>query len=420
MLNRMLGLLALSLGLSALTLSLSTARADDAKKKEEPVAPATVPAEAKSGNADVDDLNEVTLKLWAASQEQAGEGNLAWLPTVTARSVLVLGTASSGSAKKEFDTTFPFLAKKREKEYGGLLMAAGNDKLVLKTTSALWAKAGVKVRPTLIKAIDTNLGVKTFITPKDEPAVKINAWIASVTDGKVKDGVSADTFKSDPPFVLTNAATIKGSWATGFKSARNVEGEFTLADAKTKVKVNFMQQQLSVVTFDVTDGTALAMPLDGGAFALYILPKDGKTLDDVIKGLTAIAIRDAADKAATGAKKETAIAIPKFRCESTLDLKKTATALGIKKAFDASASPSDLSFEELTPSDIFVAAWTQKTTHSWDEGGFEGTAIETVVTGTRSVGPAAEVTFKADRPFVFVVLEKGLIIDLVRVNNPKK
>ena len=88
MLNRMLGLLALSVGLSALTLSLSTARADDAKKKEEPVAPATVPAEAKSGNADVDDLNEVTLKLWAASQEQAGEGNLAWLPTVTARSVL--------------------------------------------------------------------------------------------------------------------------------------------------------------------------------------------------------------------------------------------------------------------------------------------------------------------------------------------
>ena len=117
---RMLGLLALSACLAALP--CLSARADDEKKKEAPVAPATVPvAEAKSGNADIDDLNEVTLRLWSASQDQSGEGNLAWLPTVTARSVLVLGTASSGSAKKEFDTTFPFLAKKREKEYGCLL-----------------------------------------------------------------------------------------------------------------------------------------------------------------------------------------------------------------------------------------------------------------------------------------------------------
>ena len=416
---RMLGLLALSACLAALP--CLSARADDEKKKEAPVAPATVPvAEAKSGNADIDDLNEVTLRLWSASQDQSGEGNLAWLPTVTARSVLVLGTASSGSAKKEFDTTFPFLAKKREKEYGGLLMAAGNDKLVLKTTSALWAKAGVKVRPTLMKAIDTNLGVKTFITPKDEPAAKVNAWIASVTDGKIASGVSADTFKSDPPFVLTTAATIKGSWATAFKGTRTAEGEFTLADGKSKVKAQLMNQQIAAVTFDVTDGTALALPLDGGAFALYLLPKDGKTLDDVIKGLTAISVRDAADKAATGEKKQTAVTILKLKCESTLDLRKTATALGIKKAFDASASPSDLSFEELTPSDIFVAAWTQKTTHAWDEGGFEGTAIEPVVTGARGAGPAAEVTFSANRPHLFVVVEKGLIIDLVRVNNPTK
>ncbi len=417
---RTLGLLALTTALTVL--SFVPAQADDAKK-DTPKEPAVVPAaapDAKSGNSDIDDLNSLTLALWAASQDQAGDGSLSWLPTVTHRSVFVVGRSASGTAKKETDAAFPILTKGRDKEYGAIFTGAGGEKLPLKATAAIWVKSGVKVRPTLMKQFDSNFGVKTFITPSESPADKVNAWISSVTDGKVVAGVTADTFKGNPPVVMTTAATIKGTWASTFSAKKTAEREFTLSDGKSKVKVPFMSQRGEFVTFDVTDGTALALPLDGGAVAIYVLPKDGKTVDDVVKALTATVVRDAADKASSGAKKTTDVIVPKFKHESLLDLKKTAIALNVKKAFDSSASSADLSFEELTPSDIYLASWTQKTTHEWNENGFEGTAVEVLVAMARGIDPPADVTFRADRPFLFMVVEKGLIVDLARVNNPTK
>ena len=418
---RTLGLLALS----ALVVALATVNSNSyaQEKKKEAVALPAAPMPTAVAAIDLTaELNDSALKIFAALQPQIGEGNSVWFPTVTGQSTNVVRLASSGTARTEIDTTFPYLTKGKEKEVGSMLSGVGNDKLSFKMETLLLLGKGVGTRPTFTKNAKAFYGVHTFGIPTDRPADAVNAWFGAQSGGKLKDVVSPSLFSGSLRLMLTTAATIKGDWVDGFDKTDSKEAEFTLSDEKTKVKTKFMKKDSSYFVGEVTDGQVLVIPVKGNASALFIVSKAGKKVEDVIKSLTAADIKGIVEKAGKpDATKKAEVSIPVIKTSGSSDLKKAFTALGIKKAFDPKPSPSDLSFDEMTSEDVAIGEFFQKATISIDETGFEGAAAEVVTFRARGIDLTPKVQFNVDRPYLFLVInEKGLIATMVRVNNPTK
>jgi len=110
------------------------------------------------------------------------------------------------------------------------------------------------------------------------------------------------------------------------------------------------------------------------------------------------------------------LGLPRFRVESSFSLKAAMQALGMQTAFTERADFGGISSSEaLLIQDIF-----HKSFADIDESGTEAAAATAVVIGTTSI-PLSPTVFRADRPFLFFILDKktNAIVFAGRVVDPR-
>lgn len=110
------------------------------------------------------------------------------------------------------------------------------------------------------------------------------------------------------------------------------------------------------------------------------------------------------------------LALPKFELESTADLTNPLQAMGMKKAFSWQADFSGISRDiPLSISQVF-----QKANITVDEEETEAAAATDVVIERIMLPPRPTVSFRADRPFFFVIRHRktNLVLFLGRVEKP--
>ena len=134
---------------------------------------------------------------------------------------------------------------------------------------------------------------------------------------------------------------------------------------------------------------------------LFILPEDGKTLQDLKKSLD-LKMWNKIDKSFKEYKVD--VKIPSFAITYDSSLKNTLQKLGIVDAFNPSAAEFRLMTKEEAP---WVSDVRQKARIIIDENGVEASAVTIVGMGLSiSNGPQqAEKTFHADRPFLYAITE---------------
>ena len=223
----------------------------------------------------------------------------------------------------------------------------------------------------------------------------INQWASDHTEKMIDKVLDADSFDPSAISYLLNAIYFKGAWSEKFDKQATVEEPFDGGE-----KVPMMHQQH---TFDYTqtaDCQALRLPYGNNAYRMTILlPSAGKTVGDVMKGMTAESWKKLQDGMPA---QLVDVKLPRFETQSDIDMKEILTAMGITKAFTASAD-----FSRFCNAPAFISTMKHVVHIKVDEEGTEGAAVTNTGFVSSAGNDVKAIDFHANRPFVYVISEQS-------------
>ncbi len=118
-------------------------------------------------------------------------------------------------------------------------MAKQVDQYELRNANSLWIDASFKISPKYQSIIAENYRPTEAIAAnfREQPEVerkRINDWVATQTEDKIRDIVPEGTIDKQTRLVIANAIYFKGTWSEPFAENATQTAEFTGRDASTK------------------------------------------------------------------------------------------------------------------------------------------------------------------------------------------
>ena len=250
---------------------------------------------------------------------------------------------------------------------------------------------------------------------KSAEALKvINGWCSKNTGGmipKVLDDVSPDIL-----CYLLNAVYFKSEWKEKFKKEQTADTPFTdEAGAKTTVKMMKQYHEFPYAETEVFQ--AVRLPYGNGAFAMTaFLPTDGHTIADVTATLRKsdwAALRESFDDC------DVDLWLPRFESKFNILLNDMLRAMGMPDAFDGAKAD----FSPMSDFALCLSFVQQHAAIKVDEEGTEAAAVSSAGMEKNSAPmPGRQVTFHADRPFIYLITESstGAVLFAGRFSNKEK
>ncbi|XP_041595757.1 serpin B3 isoform X2 [Vulpes lagopus] len=232
-----------------------------------------------------------------------------------------------------------------------------------------------------------------FNNAAEESRKKINSWVESQTNEKIKDMFPKDSL-NHTILVLVNAVYFKGQWDTKFDTKNTVEKEFWL-DKDLQAKI-------------------LEIPYKGKYLSMMLLlPHEVDGLQKLEDQLTAEKLIEwtSSQNMSNG---QVDLYLPRFKVEESYELKATLKALGMVDAFNTKSA----NFSGMTGrQDLVVSKVRHKSFVEVTEEGTEAAASTDVEVIAKS---APTYLFHCDHPFLFFIKHNktNSILFLGRVSSP--
>ena len=228
----------------------------------------------------------------------------------------------------------------------------------------------------------------------------INKWANDHTMGMIPEVLKEGEFDPKAVSYLLNAIYFKGAWAKKFDKDNTKDEEFEAGNGTEKKLVPMMHQEKK---FNYTENElcqALSLPYGNGAYSMTILlPKEGKTINDVLSTLTAETWKRYQWMGSAIAD----VKLPRFETDSDIDLKPIMTALGMPKAFDRLLAE----FPYFCDVPTYIELMKQVAKIKVNEAGTEAAAV-TVIGSIGAQGEKPQrFSFHANRPFLYVISEQS-------------
>jgi serpin B len=288
----------------------------------------------------------------------------------------------------------------------------------LRVANALWAQQGESLLDSFVTLTRQHYGAGLrrvdFAASPTRARETINRWVAQQTQDKIKDLLKPDHIDRGTALVLTNAIYFQAAWLKPFSASTTTAGDFHIAPERT-VAVPLMSQTGEFRYLDGGSFEALEMPYEGEGMALLVLlPRSADGLAKMEESLTPDGLASWLPRMKS---ELVAVTLPKFRVTAEFELKKSLAALGLERPFGPAADFSGMTGRK----GLFLSAVVHKAYVDINEEGTEAAAATAVVM-MKSGPPKALVSFRADRPFVFLVrdLPTGTILFLGRLTEPGK
>jgi len=300
----------------------------------------------------------------------------------------------------------------------------GDETYTLRTANALWAEETYPFLPAYVDAAERWYGANVtnldFAGDSEASRQTINRWVEEKTEERIRDLLPAGSVDSMTRLVITNAIYFKGTWVKQFDPAETTEEEFRVSPGEA-VRVPMMHRTDEDAVYGYAEtGTlqVLRMPYAHGngteLSMLVLLPKE--------ENLTAA--EEALDPEAIAALRESLadqrvrVVFPKFTLEAEYSLPSTLAAMGMPTAFSGDADFSGMGGTD----DLLISDVVHKAFVDVNEEGTEAAAATGVVMNLKGA-PGGDTTpvFRADHPFVFLIVEEGsdTVLFAGRVANPE-
>ncbi|MDD3727100.1 MAG: serpin family protein [Dysgonamonadaceae bacterium] len=284
----------------------------------------------------------------------------------------------------------------------------------LAIANSIWTNKNIEILPEFVSLNKNYFNSTVEAVDFGDPTAKdrINKWADENTNGLIKDVIEG----TDPQALmyLLNALYFKGIWTSEFDAENTTKMDF-FNEQGSPVKVDMMHQK-ELFNY-VSDETMqmVQLPYGNESFSMMVLlPNDNKQLTDIISNLEN---EDYWDNMKNRLRdNEVDLFIPKFKTEYSKKLNDILIDMGMSIAFD----PQKADFSRMSARDAFISFVEQFTYINTDEVGTEAAAVTVVGVVTTSVQPSPpKATFKADRPFIYLIQENstGAILFMGAVKN---
>nr|XP_044630769.1 serpin B13 isoform X2 [Equus asinus] len=180
-----------------------------------------------------------------------------------------------------------------------------------------------------------------FVNAADESRKKINSWVESQTNEKIKDLFPDGSISSSTKLVLLNVVCFKGQWDTEFKKENTKEEEFWLNKSTSKSVLMMTQRHsFSFTLLEDLQAKILGIPYKNNDLSMFVLlPND---IDGLEKILDKITPEKLVEWTSPGHMEERNVNLhlPRFEVEDSYDLEAVLAALGMADAFTESVANS--------------------------------------------------------------------------------
>jgi serpin B len=299
----------------------------------------------------------------------------------------------------------------------------GSGNYTLRIANALWAEENYRFLPDYIEAAERWYGANVtnldFVSDAEGSRETINRWVEEKTEDRIRDLLPPGSIDSITRLVITNAIYFKGDWVREFNPDETTDEEFRVSPEKT-VTVPMMHRtdEEAIYPYTETDTLqVLEMPYAHGnetrISMIVLLPKDGNltALEETLDADTIAELRNSL------VEQRVRVVFPKFRLETGYTLSQILADMGMPAVFSADADLSGMDGTDM----LFVNEVYHKAFVDVNEEGTEAAAATGVVVSLKGA-PGGDTTpvFRADHPFVFLIVEKdnGTILFAGRVVNP--
>ena len=228
----------------------------------------------------------------------------------------------------------------------------------------------------------------------------INKWGSDHTEKMIEEVLKEDEFDPSAVSYLLNAIYFKGAWAEKFDKGNTKEEAFKGYSGEKKVPMMHQEHEFNYTESD--DCQALCLPYGNNAYRMTILlPKEGKTVYDLLKTLTASTWQRYQQMGNTIVD----VKLPRFESQSDLGLIEIMSELGMPRAFD----PSLAEFPNFCNVPTYIGLMKQVAKIKLNEEGTEAAAITVIGMKNAAAGPSEpqHVKFFATRPFLYVISEQS-------------
>ena len=345
----------------------------------------------------------------------AGPDNLVVSPASIAAALRMALIGARGQTAAEMAAVLHLPGPQAAREAQRQLPAAPqSEALTLRVANTAWIQSGL---PILDEYLDQPVTVRRADFARDYEAARaeINAAVEEQTAGKITDLLAPGMLDRLTRLVLVNAVYLKAQWKHQFSEDSTRKEPFS-PEGSDLVPVDMMHASVEVRAHPGDGFRAVLLPYVGGQLAKAIVLPDGPLSRFPLGGLGGVAgvLRELV---AGGQVYQVDLRLPRFRVRTTTSLSETLKALGMPRAF--SAREADFSgittAEKLRITEVAHQAYIDV-----NEKGTEAAAATAVVMTALAMVRRPQMTFTADRPFLFAVVEMttGLPLFLGQFTGP--
>ena len=272
----------------------------------------------------------------------------------------------------------------------------------LAIANSIWTNKNIQILPEFISLNKNYFNATVDAVDFSDPTTtqRINKWADDNTNGLIKEVIEETSPRA--LMYLLNALYFKGIWISEFDAKNTSKMPFTTEMGKSK-NVDMMQQNAHFNYASDETMQMVELPYGNQAFSMMVLlPQQGKTIAHIASKLQGKNYwTDMKNKLRN---KVVDLFLPKFKTEYSKQLNSVLKDMGMDIAF----SPDDADFSRMSNTSSFISFVKQFTYIATDEAGTEAAAVTVVGMETTSFPSQPEkVTFKANKPFIYVIQEKS-------------
>jgi serpin B len=307
--------------------------------------------------------------------------------------------------------------------YGNILRELSSDttdKFTMHIANAIWVQDDFPLRKSYLKTVrelyQGEARELDFKLHTDESRKTINNWVADQTNDRIKDLLPAGSLDAMTRLVLTNAVYFNAEWQEHFNEDMTRK-ELFYPLKEEPYKVDMMYQRHPYFYSDIDGYRILEADYKGGHYAMsFVLPKKKDGLPDLLQNFdNSVMMRHDSSKKYT----DIVFYLPKFRMETSYELKPPLNAMGMHEAFTNTADFTGMTGAK----DLMISEVIHKAFIEIDEKKTEAAAATAIVMRLTAMPPVSQapVTFRADHPFLFLIREKnsGAILFMGYLTNPE-
>lgn len=337
------------------------------------------------------------------------DNNLVISPFSISTAMAMTYAGAAGKTKKEIAQTLFFDTNKESfhSEYSlyiTRLREMAGDHVQLNIANNIWAQKDYQFLQEYFDLIELNYGTRLnqadfYRGDREQIRLDINQWVHQETREKISNLIAAGVLTEDTRLVLVNAIHFFGPWMTEFDKDLSRKDYFTNINGERKL-TEFMFKVDSMPYFENEKMSVLELTYSGEDFSMLVfLPKLVYSLPELEKYFGANEFLNVLSELKY---KEVEAIIPKFNTETQLNIEDLLAKIGMPLAFSNKADFSGMTGQM----DLKIDKIIHKAMINVAEEGTEAaaaTAVVIVMKTTIEPETTPRVSFKADRPFLYVI-----------------